>query len=690
MSPFPDFFDLLASWGLPVSAPMRTALGFAFRTCLSALLAFWICCKLEIESPQWALMAVLIVARPQTGMLLSRAVYRMMGTVVGCLLGMLLIILFAQTPELFIGAFALLIGLCTVWANLLTNFRSYAAVLAGYTAAVVGLGAIDNPATVFDVAMARGSSNLIGIACTVVISALLAPQHSREQVLAGLKSAIAEAARRACFSWHGDDLERKRMGRHLIEHLIGLNTLVEFASAESGAFRVHRATADSLLVHLFGVISAKRGLDAHVLRCGMPAHPPLLEARDACFAFLQTLPAHLDEEEPTALLYEIADLRTRLGILDPENLPLSPQELVSHRIVIDRLDELLRELGDALKEWARLHRRRIDRPPVRINFHRDHRAAWINGLRATLATAAIGAFWIASAWTHGPGALVIISVLLSLFSTVPHPDRVGWAFFQAGCVALVAAYFCKFGLLTHTADYGSFSLVIGLFLFPCCVMLCYPKTAGFAAAFPIVFVTVVAPANPMQFNALDFLNLGIATLVGVLTATLAYRLVLPPDPQAARRYVVRRILDSLENISQEHCISFEDWTTRMYDRIIRLSDPENLSGTPTDEWLDTGLGSVDLGCELFRLRTLAADERLPREVRQALENAQAHFVNLRAHPRQALAAARNALSTALGWQPDHRGGTEIRRTWARTAGVLEEINARLSGPHSILNHPIPA
>ncbi len=684
----PDFYEVLAAWGLPVSAPLRAALGFALRTWISGMLAFWIACRLQLDSPQWALLTVLIVARPQTGMLLSRAVYRLVGTVLGCGFGLLLVILFAQTPELFVGAFALLIGLCTLWANLLTNFRSYAAVLAGYTSAIVSLGAIANPETIFDVAMARGSATLIGIACSVVVAALFAPQSAREQVLAGLKSAIGEAARRACFSWHGDDMERKRMGRHLIEHLIGLNTLVEFASAESGSFRVHRATADSLLVHLFGVISAKRGLDAHVVRRGMPEYPPLLEARDACFAFLQTLPARLDEEDPTGLLYQLADLRARLGTLDPESLPLPPHELVSHRIVIDRLDELLRELGDALKEWARLHRRRIDRPPVRLNFHRDHRAALINGLRAALATAAIGAFWIATAWTHGPGALVISSVLLSLFSTVPRPDRVGWSFLQAAGVAIVAAYVCKFCLLSHASDFAVYAVDMGLFLIPCCVMLCYPKTTGFAAAFPLVFLAQVSSANPMQFNAVDFLNTAIATLVGVLAGTLAYQLVLPPDPKTARRYVVQRILDSLEAISRERCPSFEDWTTRMYDRIIRLSDPENLSGTHTDEWLDTGLGSVDLGCELFRLRSLADDERLPREVRQALQSARADFTRLRDRPQQALAATRRALAAVLGWEPGDRH--ETRRAWARATGVVEEIDARLNGPFSILNRPVPA
>ena len=34
----------------------------------------------------------------------------------------------------------------------------------------------------------------------------------------------------------------------------------------------------------------------------------------------------------------------------------------------------------------------------------------------------------------------------------------------------------------------------------------------------------------------------------------------------------------------------------------RLRNPENLSGTHTDEWLDAGLGALTLGNEILRLR----------------------------------------------------------------------------------------
>ena len=84
-----------------------------------------------------------------------------------------------------------------------------------------------------------------------------------------------------------------------------------------------------------------------------------------------------------------------------------------------------------------------------LNFHRDLRAAWINGLRAFLAVGATGAFWIASAWDHGPLALVFVSVLMSLFSSQPHPDRIGWTFFKAGTVAIFIGLIYKYLRLAH-------------------------------------------------------------------------------------------------------------------------------------------------------------------------------------------------------------------------------------------------
>ncbi len=89
-----------------------------------------------------------------------------------------------------------------------------------------------------------------------------------------------------------------------------------------------------------------------------------------------------------------------------------------------------------------------------------------------------------------------------------------------------------------------------------------------AGGFSFVFVTLVRPLNPMTYDLTDTLNTGLAVLVGVLFGTLAYILIFPPDPRAARRYVTYRIRWGLERLARINPVpGFSHWETRMYDRV---------------------------------------------------------------------------------------------------------------------------
>src|SRR5580698_4497097 len=130
-------------WLPPLPAWVNgSAFGYALRAWLSSTLALYIAFVLQLDTPVWAWLTAWIVSQPTPGMVLSRGVYRVFGTVGGALLGIILMALFAQAPELFVFALALLIGGCTVLSNILTNNRAYATVLAGYTAAIVASDAI--------------------------------------------------------------------------------------------------------------------------------------------------------------------------------------------------------------------------------------------------------------------------------------------------------------------------------------------------------------------------------------------------------------------------------------------------------------------------------------------------------------------------------------------------------------------
>lgn len=81
--------------------------------------------------------------------------------------------LFSQTRDLLLIAYAGWIGLCVYAAGMLDGNRAYAAVLSGFTVALVAIQEIDNPGHVFEAGMMRGAGILIGIASVMIVNDLL-------------------------------------------------------------------------------------------------------------------------------------------------------------------------------------------------------------------------------------------------------------------------------------------------------------------------------------------------------------------------------------------------------------------------------------------------------------------------------------------------------------------------------------
>jgi uncharacterized membrane protein YccC len=661
-----------------VSQLVRDRIGFALRAWAASMLALYISFALQLESPYWALVTVWIVAQPTPGMMLSKSLYLVFGTVVGAICGVALIALFAQTPEFFVLGLALLVGGCTVASNLLTNFRAYGTVLVGYTAGIVAAGGVNAPDQVFFIGVARATCILTGIACSIFVTSIFAPRRSEAAARDKLLTVLKDAARRAVYSWQAGNETRLQIGRNLIFDLIALNTFIEYAAAESGTFRLQANQARSLLAHIFGLISARRSLDAHLTRHGWPKHAALEIFHGVILDFLNEMPQQLDRGQIDELIAGIHDVKHQLELLQPEQDTSSAEDLISERLVIDRLDDLLKHLDGALKDWRDiLQGHWEDKPRLVLNFHRDHRAAWINGLRAFLAVSATGAFWIASAWDHGTLALIFVAVLMSLFSSLPHPDRIGWNFFKSGLIAAFFALICKFLILPMSSDFEFLTLALGLFFVPLGLAMANPSTALAATSFAFVFVYLIRPDNSMTYDLTDTLNTGLGMLAGVLFGTLAYTLIFPPNPQAARNYVIYRIRLGLELLARANPIpAFSAWETRMYDRVMRLNDPQNPSGTPTDEWLDAGLGALTLGNELLRLRRWLATETLPAQLKESAQKTIDAFRRFCPDPQRAAAEVKDQMGRIVHLDPGL--GRLERRIWARFLGALAEIDVYLA------------
>ena len=156
---------------------------FVAKAMLAAFSALWLAFRLGLDSPNTAMTTTFILALPSSGMVLEKSFYRLLGTLVGCASALLIVAIFPQQPVALFLALALWIGLCTGGAAMHRNQQSYSFVLAGYTACMIAVPAIDHPTSVFTLAVTRVTEVGLGVICAAVVHDVLFPRHQSRQVM---------------------------------------------------------------------------------------------------------------------------------------------------------------------------------------------------------------------------------------------------------------------------------------------------------------------------------------------------------------------------------------------------------------------------------------------------------------------------------------------------------------------------
>jgi uncharacterized membrane protein YccC len=131
-----------------------------------------------------------IVSQPQqSGQVLAKSFYRIIGTVIGAAVALFLVALCAQERVLFLGGLALWIGLCTFGSQYARNWAAYSFVLSGYTVAIVGIpGALD-AGNAFYTATGRVTEISLGIIVAATVSHVVLP----DSLIPSLWRAVADA-----------------------------------------------------------------------------------------------------------------------------------------------------------------------------------------------------------------------------------------------------------------------------------------------------------------------------------------------------------------------------------------------------------------------------------------------------------------------------------------------------------------
>ena len=182
----------------------------------------------------------------------------MIGTIAGVTAAVMLTACFPQSRAGFLIGLALWGALCAFGASVLRNFASYAAALAGYTAAIItgdelGLvGGVNGDA--FQFAVSRGVEISIGIVCASLVFAMTDFGGARTRLasmLIGLTDDVSVGLLGALSLSGSAQTQSRSSRRGMIQRVAGLDPVIDQAAGEIAAlpFRPEaaRAAANDLI-----------------------------------------------------------------------------------------------------------------------------------------------------------------------------------------------------------------------------------------------------------------------------------------------------------------------------------------------------------------------------------------------------------------------------------------------------------
>ena len=216
---------------------------FAVKLACAIVLALFVGFHFQLETPRWAVLTAAIVAagpafaaggEPYSGAIRYRGMLRIIGTFIGCIAALTIIILMIRTPLLMLIVCCIWAGFCTWVSSLVKVENSYAWGLAGYTALIIIITIQSEPLLAPQFAVERCSEIVIGIVCAIVADLLFSPRSIKQEVDRELDALIVAQYQlmQLCIK-HGDSEEVDKAWSALVRRTQALEGMRSNLNMES-------------------------------------------------------------------------------------------------------------------------------------------------------------------------------------------------------------------------------------------------------------------------------------------------------------------------------------------------------------------------------------------------------------------------------------------------------------------------
>ncbi len=599
------------------------AIPYALRTAAALILAYGVGFYAQLPAASSAGITVGIIAQPSAGMALSKAFYRVAGTVIGCIVSIVFGAAFGQDRTMLLFAFALWMGLCSAAATILRDFRSYGAAISGYTVAIIAIGGIDDPNGLLLASLNRTAAILLGIASVALVNSLFGGVPALDGLIAKLRGERDKVTRFVVDALEGREIPDDLTLTQRVASITGLQTDATYAAAEQINGRRRSRGAQVAIGSLLTAVSASRTIAGVLSGETSPAVRDYLRAAAASLHDGTEMPAAPRPDGPfDALLVERAtSVLLRMGHVDAGIAVLTG--------------------GDA------------PLPEIVLRQTHDWPAAFFSAVRTSIAFGLTAAFGVLAGWPSATLMLIQQAAFVGLLGANPTPTLASKGFIIPLFPIALVIGLVEFAALPLTSGFGPFGLLVGGTMFVTALLIRHKRLASFAGAALIYVTLLLSPTNPASFDLESFINTTLQVFLATVFTLLTFLLILPVSPKRRLYRMVAAVARDLraslraERPAQDPAIA----QARLYDRLVRaltfLGRPTGARRALLSHLYHLGISDIALNRARTGLHAISRSARTDDGLDPALASAwqaldRADFPGM-------LDAARTLLSTPGVW-----------------------------------------
>lgn len=546
-----------------MNSPAFLRLRFAFKLSTAIVLSLVLGFHLQLETPRWATLTAAIVAAgpafaaggdPFSGAIRHRGMLRVIGTFIGCIGALVIIIATVRAPVVMLMLCCLWAGVCVWISSLVKVENAYVFALAGYTALIIIVTSQSAPLRIPQFAVERCSEIVLGIVCAILADLLFSPRSIKQDIDRAVNELLVgqyQLLQRCVNGMTKEELDAAWNG--LVRKTHAINGMRSVLMMESSRWQGANRRIKTLLTQSWIMIT-----QACETRLTLQDHP---DAVKGAIAMMLEQPA----DTPAEMQRRLRQLR-HLAAAHSRSLPPT---LVSWLAAAARYQLLAKGVRTNVR-ISQSEAALLDADvPVKASSAETHHAM-INGVRTGVATALGCLFWLLTGWTSGSVCMVMIAVVTSLAMRLPNPLMAAKDFLVGTLVALPlgAVLFMMVlpstqqSLLLLCLSLGGVAFVIGIEV--------QKRRLGSLGALAST-INILVLDNPMTFNLAQFLDNAIGQIIGCFLALIVILLIRDNTRDRTGRTLLNRfVFGAVSALSTRPARRRENHLPALYQHLFLL------------------------------------------------------------------------------------------------------------------------